>query len=89
MNKIGTIEASRVTGLSRQRLSEICKLKKIEQNHKGRYSLYLFQWQKILSQYHYSKLEKYCKNQNSYSVDVIYVHTTWEIRESKLNFMEL
>lgn len=90
-HKIGSMEVSRITGLSRSNISMLCKTKNAKLDKKGRYRLFLFEWKTIILSKHFEILEKYYENAYHYDAtpEIIYVNTIWEVRESKMNYLTL
>jgi len=85
----GTIEMSKILGVSRCSLSELCLRKKMVKTGKG-YKLSLNLWKNILLKKHRQKLYKIEPKEKVKPIpEVIYVTRTTEIIHSKMNFLEL
>jgi hypothetical protein len=85
----GTTEMSKILGISRVSLSELCERKKIAKV-KNSYRLSIDLWKSILLKKHRKKLYKIePKEKSKPTPEVIYVTRTTEILHSKLNFLTL
>lgn len=88
METLKSKDVAKATGLTVGNIRQICVRRKLEKT-KNYYAFPADVWRGILLKKHLRKFNRvYPHNRpiNKKFPEVIYVHTTWEILESKLNF---
>lgn len=76
-----TKEVADVIEVNRKTITDLCKRKKLNKT-KNIYQFPLDVWHSVLQKKYLKKLNKL---ENNFLPEIIYVHTTWIILESKIN----